>query len=163
MYKMSVIGHFFLFLMLSFPATPRGCIFCLFVMFAFQSRNLRRGCLPTCMQKIRSFSFWARGLEKKQEEREPANARNKTTTKTPARLTQRHQRIGVVGCCDVCFARLFNQQTRTHQPWRPASQWCSVCPPYNVDSMNCPNPMRGRPSTGVGQELLGGVLYISIK
>jgi hypothetical protein len=36
-------------------------------------------------------------------------------------------------------------------------------PPYGIDSMNRLNPMRGRPSEGVGRELLGGVLYKLIK
>jgi hypothetical protein len=44
-----------------------------------------------------------------------------------------------------------------------SSPWCSVCPPYGVDSMNHPNPTRGRPSKGVGRRLLGGVLHKSIK
>jgi hypothetical protein len=35
-------------------------------------------------------------------------------------------------------------------------------PPYGVNSMNHPNPMRVRPSAGVGQGLLGEVLYKSI-
>ena len=34
-----------------------------------------------------------------------------------------------------------------------------VFSPYGVDSMNHPNPMCERPSAGVGQGLLGRVLY----
>jgi len=55
------------------------------------------------------------------------------------------------------------RQTTTQFPPQTSSPWCSVCPPYSVDSMNCPNPMRGRPSEGVGRGLLGGVLYKSTK
>jgi len=44
-------------------------------------------------------------------------------------------------------------------PPQISSPWCSFCPPFGVDSMNRPNPMRGRPSEGVGQGRLGGVLY----
>ncbi len=54
-------------------------------------------------------------------------------------------------------------QTTTQFPPQTSSPWCSVCPSYGVDSMNRPNPMRGPSSTGVGQGLLGGVLYKSIK
>jgi len=38
------------------------------------------------------------------------------------------------------------RQTTTQLPPQTSSPWCSVCPPYGVDSMNCPNPMSGRPS-----------------
>jgi hypothetical protein len=54
------------------------------------------------------------------------------------------------------------RQTTTQLPSQTSSPWCSVCPPYDVDSINHPNAMRGRPSAGVGQGLLGGVLYKSI-
>ena len=34
----------------------------------------------------------------------------------------------------------------TQPPQLTSSTWCAVCPPYGIDSTNCPNPMRGRPS-----------------
>jgi hypothetical protein len=55
------------------------------------------------------------------------------------------------------------RQTTTQLPPQKSSPWCSVYPPYGIDSMNRPNPIHGRPSAGVGQGLLGGVLYKSIK
>jgi hypothetical protein len=55
------------------------------------------------------------------------------------------------------------RQTTTQLPPQTSSPWCSVCPPNGVNSMNRPNPMHGRPSAGVDQGLLGGVLYKSIK
>ena len=56
-------------------------------------------------------------------------------------------------------------QTTTQLPQQTSSPWCSLCPTYGVDSnsMNRPNPMSGRPSEGVGQGLLCGVLYKPIK
>ena len=38
------------------------------------------------------------------------------------------------------------RQTTTQLPPQTSSPWCSVFPPYGVDSMNHPNPMHGRPS-----------------
>jgi hypothetical protein len=48
-------------------------------------------------------------------------------------------------------------------PPAKSSQWCSICPPYGVDSMNHPNLTHGRPSEGVGRGQLCKVLYKSIK
>ncbi len=54
-------------------------------------------------------------------------------------------------------------QASTQLPPQISSPWCSVCLPYGIASMNCPNQMHGRPSEGAGRGLLGGVLYKSIK
>jgi len=51
------------------------------------------------------------------------------------------------------------RQTTTQLPPQTSSPWCSVCPPYSIDSMNRPNTTRGRPFEGDGRGRLGGVLY----
>jgi hypothetical protein len=52
------------------------------------------------------------------------------------------------------------RQTSTQLPPQASSPWCSICPPYSIDSMNHPNPMHGRPSKGVVRGRLGGFLKI---
>ena len=68
--------------------------------------------------------------------------------------TRRFPTVGIVQ--EFC-------QTTTQLPPQTSSPWCSVCPPYSVDSMNCPNPTRGRLSEGVGRGRLRWVLCKSIK
>ncbi len=63
--------------------------------------------------------------------------------------------------CMVGIIREF-RQAPTQPPPQTSSPWWAVCPPYGVDSMNCPNPTRGRPFSGVGQGRCRGVLYRSI-
>ena len=64
--------------------------------------------------------------------------------------------------CTVGIVQLFPRASTQFSP-QTSSQWCSVCPPYGVDSMNCPNLTRGGPSKGVGQGRCRGVLYKLIK
>jgi len=54
-------------------------------------------------------------------------------------------------------------QASTQPPPQTSSPWCSVCPPYGINSMNHPYPTRGRSFEGTGRGRLGGVLYKSLK